>query len=110
MEILLLLLAPVAPHIAEELWSLTGHSGSVHQQPWPAWDSELTQEELVQIAVQVNGKLRQVIEVAAQVGQTEVESLAMEQAKVQPYIAGKQITRVIYIPGKVLNIVVREPS
>ena len=65
LETLLVLLAPAAPHIAEELWQLTGHTGSVHQQTWPAWDAELARDEMVQIPIQVNGKLREVIEVAS---------------------------------------------
>jgi leucyl-tRNA synthetase len=105
-ETLLVLLAPVAPHIAEELWRRTGHEGSVHQQPWPAWDPALAEPEKLEIAVQVNGRVRAVLVVPAGAGGAEVEALAMAQPKVRQQIGDRPVVKVIYIPGKVLNIVV----
>jgi leucyl-tRNA synthetase len=106
LEVILLLLAPVAPHISEELWQLTGHSGSVHQQAWPAWDVELAREQVAKLAVQVNGKLREVVEVALDARQAEVEEKIYALPKLQQYLNGKQVVKVIYVPGKILNIVV----
>jgi leucyl-tRNA synthetase len=107
LENLLVLIAPAAPHIAEELWHLTGHAYSVHSQAWPAWDEELAIEELVQVAVQVNGKVRAVVEVPLQAGQAEVEALAFAHPKVQQHMGGRAVVRKIYVPGKILNILVR---
>jgi len=102
---LLLLLAPAAPHICEELWHLTGHSGSVHQQDWPNWDPELVQETTIQLPVQVNGRLRDVIELPVDVDEQVVTQTALMQEKIQPHITGREIMRLVYVPGKVLNII-----
>jgi leucyl-tRNA synthetase len=107
LDIFLLLLAPMAPHIAEELWSRTGHTGSVHTQPWPVYDEGLAREELFQVAVQVNGKLRDVLDVPVDIEQTEVERMAFASPKVKPFVEGKEKPKVIYVPGKILNFVVR---
>jgi leucyl-tRNA synthetase len=107
LESLLILLAPVAPFIADQLWRLTGHEGSVHSQPWPIWDPALAQDELAQVAVQVNGKLREVIEVDRAAPQTDVEALALGLPKVQQAIAGSELVRTVYVPGRILNIVAR---
>jgi leucyl-tRNA synthetase len=107
LEKLLILMAPAAPHITEELWRLTGHAGSVHQQPWPAWDAALAREPVTEIAVQVNGRLREVIEVSLEASQAEVEEQAYARPKIQQYLDQKQVAKVIYVPGKILNIVLR---
>jgi leucyl-tRNA synthetase len=107
LETLMILLAPSAPYIAEELWSLTGHEDSVHQQTWPAWDPELSREEIFSIPVQVNGRMRQVIEVPADAGEAEVQEIALAQPKVREHIAGRQIVKVVYVPGKIMNVVTR---
>jgi leucyl-tRNA synthetase len=105
LETLLVLLAPVTPHLAEELWQLTGHTGSVHQQTWPVWDEGLARQELVQVPIQINGKLREVIEVPVDTPQAEIEKLAYAQPKVQQHLGGKGIARIVYVPGKIFNIV-----
>jgi leucyl-tRNA synthetase len=105
---LLILLAPAAPHLCEELWHLTGHHDSVHQQEWPDWDSDLAKEQVVEIAVQVNGRLRDVLEVPVDIDQVEVTQYAAKLDKIQPYIAGRKIARSIYVPGKVINIITSE--
>lgn len=107
LETLLVLLAPVVPHLAEELWELTGHAGSVHQQDWPDWDEELAQEEGATIAVQVDGKLRHVIEVPLDADEVEARERALAQPKVQQHLKGKKVTKIFYIPGKIMNIVTR---
>jgi leucyl-tRNA synthetase len=107
LETILLLLAPAAPHITEELWQQTGHAGSIHLQAWPEWDPEMVREEMISMAVQVNGKTRDVIEVSAQAGDEVIEAQAVQNPQVQRMINGKHITRIITIPGKVVNIVVK---
>jgi leucyl-tRNA synthetase len=107
LETLLVLLAPAAPHIADELWHLTGHTESVHQQSWPAWDADLAREEILQIPVQVNGKLREVIQLTTDASPEEAQRVALEQPRIEQHIAGSQIVKSIYVPGKVLNIVIK---
>ncbi len=104
---LLLLMAPLTPHIAEELWERIGGPYSIHQQSWPVWDEELTREETITLIVQVNGKLRDRIEVEAGIGEEEAKKLALESKKVQKYIQGKEIKKVIFAAGKLVNIVVK---
>jgi leucyl-tRNA synthetase len=106
LEALLLMLAPVAPYISEELWQLTGHTGSIHLQNWPSWDPDLAKEEVTQVAVQVNGKLREVVEAGQDAAQAEVEEQVFSLPKIQQYLKGKHVVKVIYVPGKILNIVV----
>jgi leucyl-tRNA synthetase len=106
----MVLLASVALHIAEELWEQTGHPGSVHQQVWPAWDSVLARDERLQVPVQVDGKVRQMIELSPNATQEEVTELAFSQSKVQDHLKGRQILRIHYIPGKILSVVTRLTS
>ena len=105
-EAFLLILAPIAPHLAEELWERTGHPYSVHQQSFPAWDEELAAEETVTLVVQVNGRVRDRIEVPVGIDQSAAEELALASPRVQPYTDGKTVNRAIYVPGKLVNVVV----
>jgi leucyl-tRNA synthetase len=104
---LLLLLAPTAPHLAEELWQRTGHEYSIHNQSWPGWNEELAREEEITLVVQVNGKLRDRITVSASVTEDEAKKLALDSQKVKPHIEGKQVAQVVYVPGRLVNLVVR---
>ncbi len=104
---LLLLMAPFAPHITEELWVTCGGTPSIHQQPWPQWDPELAAEVQVEIAVQVNGRVRDRIVVPADIDEAAVRELVMASEKVRTYLDGKKIERFIYIPGRLVNLVVR---
>jgi leucyl-tRNA synthetase len=104
---LMLLLAPIAPHLAEELWSKTGHSYSIHNQKWPTWSEKLTQAEQVTLVIQVNGKLRDRFPVSVSISEEEAKKLAMASAKVKPHIEGKKIINTIYVPRKLVNLVVR---
>jgi leucyl-tRNA synthetase len=106
-ESLLLLLAPMAPHIAEELWERTGHAYSIHNQPLPRWDPALAADEVFTLVVQVNGRLRDRIEAPASISEAEAKRTALESSRAQPHIAGKDIARVVYVPGKLVNIVTR---
>jgi len=102
----LLLLAPTAPHLAEELWERTGHPYSIHNQPWPEYDEELAKEEEITLVIQVNGKLRDKVLVPASIGEVEAKELALGRERVKSYIDGKKLTTVIYVPKRVVNIVV----
>ncbi len=104
-EKFLLMLAPIAPHIAEELWERTGHSYSIHQQLFPAWDEELAAEDTITLVVQVNGKVRDRIEVPANIDESTAHELALSSAKVQPYTEGKVVNKAIYVPGRLVNVV-----
>jgi leucyl-tRNA synthetase len=96
---LILLLAPFAPYLAAELWSETGGTGSLLRQPWPAFDPDLAREEELEVPVQVNGKLRAVVKLLPDAGS--------EGMQVQAAIAGKQVVKVVVVPGKLINIVVK---
>lgn len=106
-ETLVLMVAPSCPHVAEELWQRLGKPYSVHQQQWPAWDAELARDEVVEVAVQVNGRLRDKIEVSPDAPEEEVQALALASAGAQRHTEGKQVVRVIYAPGRLVNIVVK---
>ena len=105
-EKFLLMLAPVAPHLSEELWERTGHSYSIHQQLFPAWDDDLASEDTITLVVQVNGKVRDRIEVPANIDEPTAHQLALASAKVQPYTEGKVVNKAIYVPGRLVNVVV----
>jgi leucyl-tRNA synthetase len=105
-ESVVLLLAPFVPHVAEELWESLGHQGGVEATGWPSYDPEATVEEELLIVVQVNGKLRGKVTVAVDAGEEQVKAAAFADDKVKPWLDGKQIRKAIYVPGKLLNIVV----
>lgn len=100
------LLAPFVPHVAEELWESLGHQGGVEAADWPSYDPDATVEEELLIVVQVNGKLRGKVTVAVGAGEEQVKAAAFADDKVKPWLDGKQIRKAIYVPGKLLNIVV----
>jgi leucyl-tRNA synthetase len=104
---LILMLAPVAPHLAEELWQRLGEPYSVHTQSWPQWDEAAAADKMVTLVVQVNGKVRERLSVPAGIGEKEVQELALASPNVQRHTAGKQVAKVIYVPGQLVNLVVR---
>ena len=104
---LLLLLAPTVPHLAEELWQKTGHDYSIHNNSWPKWDEELAKDEEVTLVVQVNGRLRDRITVPASINEVETRKLVLERPRVKTYTEGKEITKIIYVPGRLVNLVVK---
>jgi leucyl-tRNA synthetase len=107
LEPFLLVLAPFAPHIAEELWEKLGHRESLAQEPWPAYDPARLQHSTVEIVLQVNGKLRGKIDVAVGTEQAEMEKLALADPVVRRHTDGKSVQKVIVVKGKLVNIVVR---
>jgi len=104
-DIYLRMLAPVAPHMAEELWERAGKPYSIHQQPWPEVDEEAAAEDQITLVVQVNGKVRDRVDVAVDISREKAEELALESELVQKFISGKKIRKVIYVPGRLVNIV-----
>jgi leucyl-tRNA synthetase len=107
LETMMQLLAPFAPHITEELWHQTGHTGSIHTTTWPTFDEALTQDVTFTLVVQVNGKVRERIEVPADITETSVRELVVGNEKVATWIGDSIIQKVIYIPGRLVNIVAR---
>jgi leucyl-tRNA synthetase len=104
---LLVMLAPFAPHLAEELWRQLGHQDSVHCQPWPKYDNNLAKEETLTIAVQVNGKLRDTISVPAGTSEETTKSTALASVKIKPFVDNKEIVKVILVPNRLVNVVVK---
>jgi leucyl-tRNA synthetase len=107
LNILLVLLAPAVPHIAEELWHLTGHVDSVHSQIWPDWDEDKVQDEYQEIPVQIDGKLRGIVNVSSESDQEELMQMALIDVNVQIHMEGREIIKVIFVPGRILNLVSR---
>jgi leucyl-tRNA synthetase len=108
LETLLVLLAPAIPHITEELWQLTGHTGSIHRQAWPAFNSDFAGEEITQVPVTVDGKVREVLAIPIDASEAEVRELALGQPRVQQFMAERDVVKVVYISGKIVNIVTRK--
>jgi leucyl-tRNA synthetase len=103
---LLLLLAPSAPHMTEELWTLIDYQYSIHNQKWPEWDPELAKEEEIPLIIQVNGKLRDKVTVPTSITEAEAKEVALGREKIQGYLEGKKPAKIIYVPGRLINIVV----
>ena len=107
LEKITLMLAPFVPYLAEELWEELGRQGPVFKQPWPEYDEELAREEEVEVVVQVNGRVRSHIRVPLGAPREELERLALQDDKIRSFVEGKQIVRVIVVPDKLVNVVVR---
>ena len=107
LERLLLHLAPLAPHISEELWKMMGNNYSVHQQDIPIFNDSLIVSDKMKIILQVNGKLRDTIEISAELGEKEIKELAMKSENIIKHIADKEIMKTIYVNNRLLNLVVR---
>ena len=106
-EKLMLMLAPMAPHITEELWERAGYPYSIHLQPFPSWDDDLAAAEVFTLVVQVNGKVRDKLEVPVGIPEAEAQELAMSSPRVRSFVDGKAINKTVYVPGRLLNVVVR---
>jgi len=104
---LALLLGPFAPYLAEELWEQLGNKGPVFRQPWPTYDEALAKEDAADIVLQVNGKVRGRLSVPFGTSEDELTKLALADPKVQPFLEGKQVVKVIVVPDKLVNIVVK---
>ncbi len=106
-ERLLLLVAPLAPHITEELWERTGRSGSVHEQMLPGWDDDLAASETITMVVQVNGRVRDQLEMPADVSEQDAVAAAMASERVLRHTSNGEVVKKIYVPGRLVNLVVR---
>jgi leucyl-tRNA synthetase len=105
-ESLLQVLAPFAPHITEELWSQLGHETTIHIDTWPKWDESYLHASQITVVVQVNGKLRATLKVAADASEEEIVAFAKADEKVQEQLAQKEVRKTIYVPHKLVNFVV----
>jgi len=106
-ETVVVLLAPIVPHITEELWEMMGNKGSLTAVPWPSYDPQLASEEELTIVVQVNGKLRSRITVSADEPEETIKAMALADEKTRKFLEGVQIVKVITVPKKLVNIVVK---
>ena len=106
-EKLLLLLAPFAPHLTEELWQNLGHTGSIHLHKWPEYDEAALVKDSVEIVIQVNGKIRARLDIPANMGKTEMEAMAKTLPQYAEWLDDKTLVKLIAIPGKLINIVVK---
>lgn len=104
---LIIMLAPFVPHVTEEMWEHLGYEGSVHDQNWPEYDEKALVKDTVEIVVQVNGKIKEKLDIAGGLSREEMEKAAMENEKVKGLIEGKNVVKVIAVPGKLINIVVK---
>ena len=107
LETLVSLLAPFAPYICEELWHTLGHEGTVCDAPWPTWDEQYLKEDTITMSVSFNGKTRFTIDVDAEAPKEEVEKIALENENTAKYTDGKQIVKVIVVPKRIVNIVIK---
>lgn len=107
LEPFVLLLAPFAPHLAEELWQVLGHKNSLAYEPWPRYDETKLKVDTIELPVQVNGKLRAKLQIPADADKATMQQLAEEDESVQSHLAGKQIVKVVVVPGRMVNFVVK---
>lgn len=106
-EGLVKMLSPIIPHISEELWTKLGHVGSITYEKWPVFDTTKLVEDTVEVVLQVNGKVRQRLAVSKQISKDVLEKMALSDEKIKKEITGKDVIRVIVVPGKLVNIVVK---
>ncbi|MZQ76009.1 MAG: leucine--tRNA ligase [Peptoclostridium sp.] len=107
LESLILMISPFIPHAAEELWEMSGKQGSVHEQSWPSYDEDALVKDEVEVVIQINGKVRGKMSIPSGVSKEEMEKLALEDARIKELVADKSIAKLIVVPGKLVNIVVK---
>jgi len=107
LSILVLMLFPMTPHVAEEMWEMLGNSGTIGDQKWPAYREDLAREEQIEIPVQVNGRVRAKVVVEADLNDDDLKERAMADARIAPLVAGKEVARVVVVPKKLVNIVLK---
>jgi leucyl-tRNA synthetase len=105
LDTLVQLLHPFAPHVTDELWQRRGHEGSLIEASWPDFDADKLRLERVTIVVQVDGKLRDRIEAAADAGRKRIEEMALASARVQQHLEGRSVSRAVVVPGRLINLV-----
>ncbi|NLC39181.1 MAG: class I tRNA ligase family protein, partial [Clostridia bacterium] len=107
LEKMVLLMAPFAPHVAEELWETLGHQKSVHQESWPSYSAEALEREEVTVVIQVNGKVRDRLTVAKDLSDEELKRRVLEEPKVLSQLANKEVVKLVIVPNKLVNLVVK---
>ena len=100
------MLAPFAPHFAEECWERLGHKESIFEARWPAWEEALTVEDEVEVVVQVGGKTRSKVSVPRDAAEKDVVAAAQRDAAVRRFTEGKEVRKVVYVPNRLLNLVI----
>ncbi len=103
-EIFLKLLAPFAPHLAEEMWHQLGHTTTIHREPWPTYDQQKIIADTFELVIQVNGKVRDRITVASDISEEEAKHLALASKQAQHYLAGRKPQKVLYVQGRLVSI------
>ncbi len=106
MEAFVLLLSPLAPHLSEELWQALGHQHTLAYEPWPSYDEKYTRDDMLELPIQINGRVRDHIVVPAGASRQEVERAALDDARIRKHLEGKTVRKVIIVPQKLVNIVV----
>ncbi|MDO8639602.1 MAG: leucine--tRNA ligase [bacterium] len=106
LERFLILFSPFAPHISEELWEKLGNKNSIFLEKWPEYNQDLIKEEVATLIIQINGKVRDHIEVTGDISESEVKDVVLSQTKIKKWIEGREIKKVVFIPGKLINIVI----
>ena len=101
------ILSPLCPHLAEELWEMLGHDNTITYESWPTYDEEKTKENDVEIAIQINGKVRDTIRVSKETSKEELEKKALDRDVIKKWIEGKEIVKTIVVPGRIVNIVIK---
>jgi leucyl-tRNA synthetase len=104
--LMLLMLAPIAPFMAEELWALKGRPYSVHQQPWPTYNEAFAADEVITLVLQVNGKVRGRLTMPVNLNEDQAHDVALKSEAVQRHLKGQMPKKVVYVPGKLVNVVV----
>jgi len=100
------MLAPFAPHMAEELWHELGFKDSVHKQVWPKYDSKIVQEDIITLVIQINGRMRDKIEVEVNISEKKAKEIALSQEKIKKWIGDKEIKKTIFVSNQLINFVI----
>jgi len=107
LETLVLLMTPFTPHVCEEMWRRLGHAESLVAHPWPKADVQAALEDAIELAVQVNGKVRGRITVPREAAEADIQRLALEEPRVREHLDGKQVVKAVVVPGRLVSLVVR---
>jgi leucyl-tRNA synthetase len=103
----ILILSPFAPHLAEEVWEKLGYGGSIFKSAWPEYDKELIKDDVINLVVQINGKLRATIELPADISEEAAKTAALENEVIKKWLEGKEIIKIVFVKGKLISIVVK---
>jgi len=106
-ETVIVILAPFAPHLGDELWSMIGKDGSIFSISWPKYDDSALVQDEVEVVVQVNGKVRDKMNIPANTSKEDMEKLAMENTKIKDFVEGKTVVKIVGVPNKLVNIVLK---